>query len=108
MNQHIKDIGFAVLLAVILVALVMLFTGCAEVEKRPVAVQVKTVETVKAVPVPCVTPDDIPARAATVMPDPSADVARKAAAAYVDMRNLYTENEQLRALLIQCTKGAIP
>jgi hypothetical protein len=108
MNSRVKDICFAVLLAVVLVAMVLLFAGCAEVEKRPVAVQVKTVETVKAVPVPCVTPDEIPQRSASVMPDPRSDVARKAAAAYVDMRNLYTENEQLRALLIQCTKGTTP
>lgn len=108
MSQFIKDACFSVLLVVIIVVFILILIGCAEVEKRPVAVQVKTVETVKTVPVPCVTPDDIPARTGTVMPDPSADVARKAAGAYVDMRNLYIENEQLRALLIQCTKGTAP
>ena len=95
-------------LLVVLVIVAVSLTSCAELERKPVAVQVKTLETVKLVPVPCVAPDDIPARAAKVMPDPTTDAARKSAGVAVDFKNLYRENEQLRALLIQCTKGATP
>lgn len=98
----------AVLIAVMLVAAITAVAGCADLAKRPVAVQVKTVEVPRVVPVPCVAAEDIPPRTPTAMPDPKADVARKAAGAYVDLHNLAAENEQLRALLIPCLKGATP
>jgi hypothetical protein len=90
-------------------AIVLALSGCATTPRPPVAVQVKTVEVVKAVPVPCVTPEEIPPRAAKVSPDPAkSDLARKVAGLYVDFKNLFNENEQLRALLVQCTQGGKP
>jgi hypothetical protein len=82
--------------------------GCAAVGPKPVAVEVHTVAAPTAVPVPCVAASDIPPRTATAMPEPQADLARKAAGASVDAHNLVAENEQLRALLIQCSSGGKP
>jgi len=111
MNRHVEDAARAVLLAIgllLLVVLASLLAGCAELPRKPVAVQVRTVEVPRIVPVPCVAAADIPPRTPTAMPDARADAARKAAGAYVDMRNLVRENDELRALLTACTQGAIP
>lgn len=93
-----------VLCAVAVAMLCIWLFGCATLEPKPVAVQVKTVEVPKAVPVPCVDAADIPATTPTAMPDASADAARLAAGASADLHNLVAENAKLRALLISCTK----
>jgi hypothetical protein len=102
------DVVAYVFFVVLVGASVALMAACATDGVRPVAVQVRTVEVDKPVPVPCVAASDIPAPTPTTMPAPPADVARLAAGAYVDMHHLVVENAQLRALLIQCTKGATP
>lgn len=111
MNENVRDIGSALVassaLVAIVVVLVALF-GCAEAAPKPVAVQVRTVEVPKLVPVPCVDAADIPAQAPTAMPDPKADAARLAAGASADLHNLVTENAKLRALLLPCTKDLTP
>lgn len=111
MKPLVKDFAIGIGLALFLVAIVVgiaAMSGCATTGK-PVAVQVKTVEVVKPVPVPCVTPEEIPPRTPKVMPDPAqSDLARKVAGLYVDFKNLVAENEQLRAILTQCTKGTTP
>ena len=90
------------------VGIIVTFAGCADVPPKPVAVQVRTVEVPKAVPVPCVAAEDIPAKTPTAMPDPKADAARLAAGASADLHNLVAENDKLRALLISCTKDVTP
>jgi hypothetical protein len=103
----LRSIGTAVLLVGLVVAIVAL-GGCAELTQKPVAVQVKTVDAPRAIPVPCVYPTDIPPKTPTAMPEPGADAARKAAGASADLHNVVAENDKLRALLVPCTKGATP
>jgi hypothetical protein len=59
-----------------------------------------TVET--PIAVACIRPEDIPELPPSAMPDKSADVARKAAGASADLRDLRTKFLQMRALLIGC------
>lgn len=111
MNAIAKDFALGLVTGcalVVLVVVLLALVGCADVAQKPVAVQVKTVEVPKAVPVPCVAPEDIPPRTPTAMPDASADAARLAAGAAADVHNLVAENDKLRALLISCTMKGTP
>lgn len=56
------------------------------------------------VPVPCVSAADVPAYQPSAMPEPTADIARKAAGAAVDVRTLAQQNDQMRAALLACAK----
>lgn len=106
MSPIARDVIRSCVVAAILVTVVILIaatTGCETVQRKPVAVEVRTIPAPTAVPVACIDPAEVPPKTPTVMPDPKADIARKAAGAYVDMRNLYLENERLRALIAQCT-----
>lgn len=81
--------------------MVVVLSGCSTLPET-LTTEVRTVEVVKPVTVACIKAADIPPPTATAMPEPEADVARKAAGASADVRNLANENAQLRAALAAC------
>ena len=104
------DVLRSVVIAIAIVFIVVVLStmgGCdatQPVRPTPVAIQVKTVDAPRVIPVPCVDAAEIPPPSETVMPPRGSDGVRKSAGAYVDMRKLATENEVLRGLLTKCTR----
>lgn len=92
-------------LMALLVGCLIALTGCMhEPIRAPLVTAVKPIEVPVPLPTPCIKASDIPERPSTAMPDPQADIARKAAGASAEVRALDQYAKELRAALVACSK----
>lgn len=86
-----------------IVAISVLLAACAQ-EPPKLLTEIKSLEVRVPIPTPCVSLASLPERPTTALPDPTADIARKAAGASAEVRALEQYAKELRAALEACAK----
>lgn len=85
--------------------LLLLLAGCASTPPQVVTAERTQIVRVPT-PIPCQV--QIPERPKSALPEPTADVARKAAGASADVRALRIHSDALEAALRACAAGGTP